>query len=399
MPHKSLSCRKDFPFFSYNPAVSYLDSAATTHKPQIVIDAIKEASSRLYSPVQRSLYASAEAATMLYENARASVAQFIGANAQEVAFTKGATESINLVACALEDYFNTGDEIILSELEHHANLIPWQQLAFRKKLIIKFIPVTITGELNLSIIPELLSAKTKLIAVTALSNVTGASTDLAQLVSYARLSKALVLIDGAQLVAHKKIDVHALGIDFLVFSGHKIYGPTGIGVLYSRHGIQHILSPYQTGGSMVFDVSYEQASWREYPYLFEAGTPHLEGAVGIAAAIDYLHKLDFTQLQAHEASLCAAFIEGVKKNPSITLLANPDQLALKSHLVSFIVKGWHPHDVAAYLDQHSICVRAGHQCAQPLHKKWGVTGSVRISFGCYSTLTEVERLLEAFSNI
>jgi len=382
--------RSDFPIFTHHKDLIYLDSAATTHKPAQVIDAVRNFYEKEYAPVYRSIYKSAERATILYEEARTTVAQFIGSNSHEIAFTKGATEGVNLVAAALENYFAPGDELVLTELEHHSNMVPWQQLAIKKNLIIKYIPINSLGILDLSTLDTIITPKTKLVAVTHCSNVTGIFTDINPIIKRARQVNALLLLDAAQSVPHIKIDVKELDTDFLVFSGHKMLASTGIGVLYAHTRIHELLNPYQTGGSMVYDVDYTHVSWRSFPYKFEAGTPNAASAIGLAAAIRYMQdSFSFADLQKHEEELCRALLFGLQKVPGLTLLGDGSA----RHLVSFTLETWHAHDIAAYFDMHGIAVRAGHHCAQPLHKKLGLSGSVRISFYVYNTLQEVEKII------
>ncbi len=387
--------RTDFPLFTHQKDLIYLDNAATTHKPQQVIDAVSNFYAKGYAPVYRSMYTGAEKATQLYEEARATVADFIQADRDEIAFTKGTTESINLVAAALEDYFVPGDEIVLSELEHHANLVPWQQLALKKNLILRFIPVDKNAVLVLDNLATIITPKTKLVAITHCSNVTGIFTNLEPIIKRAREVNALVLVDAAQSVAHRKLDVKTLDIDFLVFSGHKLFAPTGIGVLYAHIRTHALLKPYQTGGAMVYSVGYEHASWRQFPTMFEAGTPPITSALGLAEAVRYIQKnIDFDRLEQHEKSLGAFVLREFSSLPNIQIVGDPVLIAQSGHCISFTVNKWHPHDLAAYLDTHNIAVRAGHHCAQPLHNKLGLFGSVRISFSFYTTLQEVEKVVK-----
>ena len=392
--------RSDFPYFKHHKDLIYLDNAATTHKPQQVIDAISDFYAQSYAPVYRSIYTGAEKATQLYEDARTVVADFIKAEQNEIAFTKGATESINLVAAALEDYFVPGDEIVISELEHHANLVPWQQLARKKNLIVRYIPVDQNAVLNLDSLEALITPKTKLVAVTHCSNVTGIFTDIETIVKRARQVGALVLLDAAQSVAHRKIDVKALDVDFLVFSGHKLFAPTGIGILYAHKRIHSLLVPYQTGGAMVYSVSYTDSSWRPFPYLFEAGTPNISGVLGLAAALNYIEKnIDFKVLEEHEKSLGTLVLTEFVSLDKIKIVGDPLLIAESGHCISFNLEHWHPHDLAAYLDTHHIAVRAGHHCAQPLHNKLALFGSVRISFSFYTSLEDITNMLAVLKKL
>ncbi len=392
--------RSDFPYFKLHKDLIYLDNAATTHKPQQVIDAISDFYAQSYAPVYRSIYTGAEKATQLYEDARSTVADFIKADQNEIAFTKGTTESINLVAAALEDYFVPGDEIVISELEHHANLVPWQQLARKKNLIVRYIPVDQNAVLNLDRLDTLITHKTKLVAVTHCSNVTGIFTDRETIVKRARQVGALVLLDAAQSIAHRKIDVKALDADFLVFSGHKLFAPTGIGILYAHKRIHSLLAPYQTGGAMVYSVSYTDSSWRPFPYLFEAGTPNISGALGLAAALNYIQKnIDFKVLEEHEKNLGALVLTEFASLDKIKIVGDPLLIAESGHCISFTLENWHPHDLAAYLDTHHIAVRAGHHCAQPLHNKLALSGSVRISFSFYTSSEDIIKMLAVIKKL
>ena len=392
--------RSDFPLFTHQKDLIYLDNAATTHKPQQVIDAISNFYAQQYAPVYRSMYQGAEKATQLYEDARTTVAHFIAADQDEIAFTKGTTESINLIAAALEDYFSPGDEIVLSELEHHANLVPWQQLAHKKNLVLRFIPVNKYGVLVLDNLCTIITEKTKLVAVTHCSNVTGIFTDIELIINCARSVNALVLLDAAQSAAHRALNVKALDTDFLVFSGHKLFAPTGIGVLYAHKRTHNLLKPYQTGGAMVYSVSYENASWRPFPYLFEAGTPPISAALGLAEALKYIQKnIDFSLLEQYEKSLGAFVLAEFSSMQTIHIVGDPVLLAESGHCISFNVQNWHPHDLAAYLDTHHIAVRAGHHCAQPLHNKLDLFGSVRMSFSFYTTAEDVEKTLKILKRL
>jgi len=390
--------RKDFPILNQkDQSIIYLDSAATSQKPMQVIDAIADFYKTSNANISRGIYDLGEKATELYEQARETVAQFIGAHPNEIVFTSGATQGINFVARAWGDNnIKAGDEIIITELEHHSNMIPWQQLAERTGAVLKCIPVNFDGSLALNILPELITNKTKLIAVTQVSNALGTHVDVEYVIKQAHAAGARVLIDACQSVPHQKINVHKLGVDFLVFSGHKMFGPTAIGVLYIKESVQKECTPYQFGGGMIYDADLYHARWLQPPHSFEAGTPPIAQAVGLAAAIDYINKnINFNELKKHEAALCAHLIKGLSKHKAITILGSVEQLKKAGHLVAFTVDGMHPHDIAAYLNKSGICVRAGHHCAQPLAKKMGLPSSVRASFYAYSTVEEVDELLKA----
>jgi cysteine desulfurase/selenocysteine lyase len=380
----------------------YLDNAATTHKPQQVIDALVNFYAHHNSTVHRGIYPMAEQATSSYEHARLTVAQFIGAeDASEIVFTRGTTESINCVVAAwAEQALTAGDEILVTELEHHANFLPWQQSALKKGAVLKIVPVLADGTLAMAAIAHLLTKKTKLVAVTHLSNALGTEVDVASILKAAHAVGARVLIDAAQSVPHRRLNVAELGADFVAFSGHKMLGPTGIGVLYIKKELHPYLVPYQYGGGMVYEADYEGSRWQKMPYLLEAGTPPIAEAIGLAAAIDYLQEqVDFDQLEKYEAGLCSQLIDGLSDLSAVRILGPVEQLRRKGHLVSFIVDGHHAHDVAAYLATQGIAVRAGHHCAQPLAKRLGVGSSVRVSVYGYTTPEEIEMLLVALKKL
>ncbi|MEX0940464.1 MAG: cysteine desulfurase [Candidatus Babeliales bacterium] len=391
--------RSDFPLLQSDPALIYFDNAATSQKPQQVIDAMVQFYTSKNAPIKRGIYQLAEKATQAYEDAREKIAQFINAQSNEIVFTSGATESINFIASTWgQAQLQEGDEIVLTQLEHHSNLLPWQQLALKKKLTIKFIPVTVNGLLDLSDIESIITQKTKLVSFLDVSNAIGTTVDVQVIVKRARAVGAKVLIDACQSVPHKKINVKQYDCDFLAFSGHKMLGPTGIGVLFIKKEIQPEVPPYQFGGGMVLQAGYEKSEWLKPPYCYEAGTPPIAQAIGLGAAIDYLNQyVDFEQLKKHEASLCAKLISGLQELPNIRILGPIKQLMQMGHMVSFVHEKYHFHDIGAYLDQHNICVRTGHYCAQPLAQKLQIDGSVRVSFYGYNAQEEIDRLVYAMS--
>ena len=395
---------KDFPILSKKidgkPLV-YLDSAATSQKPQSVIDAISDFYTHYNSNIHRAIYTLGEETTTLYEKAREKVAQFINADPCEIIFTKGTTESINLVASTwAHEHVKKGDEILISQMEHHSNMVPWQQICHRNQATLQYILVRADGTLNYEALPKLISKKTKLVAVTHVSNVLGTRNDIAHIIKIAHSAGARVLIDAAQSAPHEPIDVKKLNCDFLAFSGHKLLGPTGIGVLYIKKDLHDQMPPYQFGGGMVYETDFFSASWQKVPQKFEAGTPPIAQAVGLAAAVDYLQKyISFDELQKHEAALCAQLIEGLSTVKKVRILGPIEALKKSGHLVSFTIDGMHPHDVAAALSKKGICVRAGNHCAQPLAKLLHIPGSVRASFYVYNTEQEVEQLLEAIKQL
>lgn len=395
----SVKIRKEFPFLS--DELIYFDNASTTQKPQPVLDAMNQFYTSDYANVHRGVYARAERSTELYESARASVASFIGAQPEEIVFTRGTTDGINAVAGSwARTHIGEGDEILVTELEHHSNFVPWQQLAIQVGAGLRVMQVNQDGTLCMEQLDRLVSHRTKLIAVTHTSNALGTHVDIAPFVSAARSVGARVLLDAAQSVAHEKLDVKQLGIDFLTFSGHKVYGPTGIGVLYVAKHLHNQMPPYQYGGGMVYQVSLAHTDFARMPQRLEAGTPPIAEAIGLKAALEYLTSaVSYEQLQKHEALLCNQFIEGAGKMKSISLLGPIEQLQSSGHMVSFMIDSIHAHDVAAFLSGKNIAVRAGHHCAQPLALKLGVQSMVRVSFGMYNTQQEVDQLLSALSEL
>lgn len=390
--------RKDFPFLRQqieNKDIIYFDNSATTQKPQQVIDAISQYYAYDNAPIHRSVYAVAEKTTQLYEQARARVAQFINAKPHEVIFTKGTTESINAVATAWARHnLTSGDEIVVTELEHHSNLVPWQEVCKATGATLKFIPIYDNGTLVMDALNGIITSKTKLVAVSHVSNALGTHVDIKTIIDAARAVGALCLVDAAQSAPHQRIDVADLKPDFLVFGGHKMLAPTGIGVLYIAEHLHEQMQPYQFGGGMVFEVDKYVSTWLKAPQKFEAGTPPIAQAVGFNSALDYLSThVNFDELQKHEAQLCARLIEGLQSIEQVTLLGPLAQLKQNGHLVSFTVQGMHAHDVAAYLGQHGVYMRAGHYCAQPLAKRLGLEASVRASFYCYNLLEEIDQLI------
>lgn len=394
--------KKDFPIFAKennNSSFIYFDNAATSQKPKSVIDAMTHFYEYQNSTIHRAVYAFGEQATTLYEQARSKVAEFINADAQEIVFTKGTTASINAVAIgwALEN-IKAGDEILLTQMEHHANLLPWQQVAKKNDAVLKYIPILPDGSLDMGTLDQLITKKTKLVSCVHVSNVLGTQNNIETIIKKSHAQGAKVLIDAAQSIAHQSIDVKKIHCDFLVFSGHKMLGPTGIGVLYIKKDLHNQMQPYEFGGGMVYEVDLSHATWAKAPHKFEAGTPPIAQAIGLGAAIDYIKKnIDFEKLKKHEALLCSTLIEGLQKNPKIRILGPIEQLKQRGHVVSFVVEDMHAHDVATYLSNQGICVRAGHHCAQPLARLMNVTASVRASFYAYNTLEEVEKFLEVIT--
>jgi cysteine desulfurase / selenocysteine lyase len=400
--------RKDFPILSRTvrngaPLV-YLDSGATSQKPRQVLDAVRDAYELHNAAAHRGTHLLGEEATDLYEGARAKVAAFIGASSpDEVVFVKNATEAINLVAYSMSnssalggpDRFRVlpGDEILITELEHHANLVPWQQLCERTGATLRWLGVTPDGRIDLSNLDAMITGRTKLVAVAHQSNVTGAVLDLAPVVAAAHAKGALLLADAAQSVPHQPVDVAALGVDFLVFSGHKMLGPYGVGVLYGRAELLAEMPPFLTGGSMIEVVRMEGTTFLPPPQRFEPGVPFIAEAAGLGAAVDYLSALGMNNVAAHEELLTAAALDALGSIDGVRIVG-PVTTQARGGAVSFEVDGVHPHDVGQVLDELGIAVRTGHHCAWPLHRAFGVQASTRASFYVYNTLAEVEALAE-----
>ena len=390
--------RPDFPILrrvvNGHPLV-YLDSAASSQKPATVIEAITRYYERSHANVHRSIHTLGEEATELYEAARDAVRGFVGARSrEEVIFTRGTTESINLVAQAVGRTLAPGDEILVTEMEHHSNLIPWQMACRDHGARLLAVPVLDGAHLDMAAFDRLLSARTRVVAFTHVSNVLGTINPVAEMTRRAHAAGALVLVDGAQAVPHLPLDLAGLGVDFYAFSGHKMLGPTGIGVLYARRDVLEGLEPAWGGGEMIKEVWIDHAQWNDLPWRFEPGTPPIAGAVGLHAAVEYLDKLGMARVSAHEQALTALCLDTLAAIPGITLYG-PRNPEIKGAVVAFNVEGMHPHDGAALLDQRGIAVRAGHHCAQPLMKRLGITGTLRASFSVYSTAADVEGLATA----
>ncbi len=393
--------KENFPFFKNHPGVVYLDSAATTQKPQQMIDALIHFYSVTNAPLHRGIYKLAEEVTEQFEKTRAQVAAFINAaHASEIIFTGGATAAVNMVAqgwggaCLQE-----GDEVVVTQLEHHSNFVPWQRICTQKKALLRIIPVTEEGVLDLSSLDSLITIKTKMVAITHVSNALGTVVDLSPIISRARGVGARILVDGCQAVPYQPVDVQNLDCDFYVFSGHKMLGPTGVGVLYARQEAHTEFMPAFAGGGTVFQVTEEKTTFLKPPRCYEAGTPPVAQVIALSAAIAYLQSLGMHKVTQYVSALTQKTVQGLLALPHIRILGPVEQLQKEGHLVSFVVKGMHAHDVSAYLDQFNICVRAGHHCVQPLAKRLSYDASVRASFYVYTTDNDIELLLEALANL
>ena len=372
----------------------YLDSAASAQKPRAVIGAMTHAMEHSYANVHRGLHTLANEATEAYEAARKSVARFINAEPGEIVFTKGGTEAINLVASGLGASLKAGDEIVLSEMEHHANIVPWHFLRERQGVVLRFAPVTDDGRLDVEGFQALLNERTKVVALTHMSNVLGTVNPVADLARMAHDAGALVLLDGCQAIVHLPVDVKALDVDFYVFSGHKLYGPTGIGALYGKAERLAALPPYQGGGEMIGNVSLEAITYADPPHRFEAGTPPILEAIGLGAAIEWLSGLDRDAIAAHEASLYQHVRERLNGANWLRVLGEAPG---KGAILAFTVDGAHAHDVAQILDRYGVAVRAGTHCAEPLMKRFGLTSSARASFALYNTHREADAFVDALT--
>jgi len=372
----------------------YLDSAASAQKPRAVIDAMVHAMQHSYSNVHRGLHTLANETTEAYEKARQSVADFIHADLAEIVFTKGGTESINLVAASLGATLKAGDEILLTEMEHHANIVPWHFLRERQGVVLKFIPVTNDGRLDLDAIPDLLTARTRVVALTHMSNVLGTVNPVAEITRLAHAAGAVVLVDGCQAIVHQPVDVKALDVDFYVFSGHKLYGPTGIGVLYGKAERLAALRPYQGGGEMIASVALDEIRYADPPHRFEAGTPPILEAIGLGAAIDWFVTLDRTAVAAHEHRLYDRVRQGLAGANWLKVIGEAPG---KGAILTFSIDGAHAHDVAQILDRYGVAVRAGTHCAEPLMRRFGVTSSARASFALYNTEREADAFVDALT--
>jgi len=390
--------RRDFPALHQEvngKQLVYLDNAATSQKPRAVLDVLASYYERDNANVHRGIHELSRRATVAYEEAREKVARFIGAaDPSEVVWTRGTTESINLVAHAWgASSLRDGDEILLSDMEHHSNLVPWQLLARRTGARLRFLELDDEGRLILDDLPKLLSDRTRLVAVTHVSNALGTINPVKQIVAAAKRVGATVLLDGAQGVVHTKLDVKDLGADFYAFSGHKMCGPTGIGVLWARRELLEAMDPWQGGGDMIEFVERDASTWAEVPHKFEAGTPNIAGAIGLGAAVDYLSSVGMDAIAAHERELVGYAMGRLERIPGLRIYG-PKDVAERSAVLSFTLGDAHPHDISTILDSEGIAVRAGHHCAQLVMKRYGVSATARASFYLYNTRAEADRLAE-----
>lgn len=393
--------RSDFPILEtkvHGKPLVYLDNAATSQKPQAVIDALTSYYTHENANIHRGVHALSELATEHYEQARAKIQHFIhAADASEVIFVRGTTEGINLVAQTYgRTHIGAGDEVIISALEHHSNIVPWQILCEQQGAKLRVIPVNDAGELELDEFEKLLGPKTKLVAIAHVSNALGTIVPLRRVTEIAHQHNVPVLVDGAQAAPHLQIDVQALDSDFYVLSAHKMYGPTGIGVLYGKRRLLDAMPPYQGGGDMISSVTFEKTLYNKLPYKFEAGTPDISGAIGLGAAIDYLNNIGLDRIAAHEHELLVQATQKLSAIPGVRLIGTAKQ---KAAVVSFVMENVHAHDVGTILDQEGIAVRTGHHCAQPLMLRFGVDATARASFGLYNTKEEVDALAAGIQKV
>jgi len=396
-PYDVERVRRDFPILTrtiHDHPLVFLDSAASSQRPLPVIRAVEQYEKTTHANVHRGVYTLSQDATAAYEGARDRVRRFINAHStKEVIFTRGTTESINLVAQSYaRPRLQPGDEILITALEHHANIVPWQMVCQQTGAQLKVAPIDERGELRFDEYLKQLSPRTRLVAVAHVSNALGTVLPIEKIISAAKERAVPVLIDGAQAVPHSNVDMQALGCDFYAFSAHKVYGPTGVGVLYGREKLLNEMPPWQGGGDMILTVSFEKTTYNELPWKFEAGTPNISGVVGLAAAIDYVESLGLDAIAAHEQKLLAVATAELQRIPGITIIGTA---AHKASVISFTLEGVHPHDLGTILDSEGVAVRTGHHCAMPVMEFFNIPATARASFGCYNTLDEVHRLVAA----
>lgn len=389
--------REDFPVLArivHGRPLTYLDSAASAQCPRPVIRAIEDYQTHSHSNVHRGVHLLSQEATAAYEGSRERVRRFINARStREILFVRGTTEAINLVAQSYaRPRFGPGDEILITGLEHHANIVPWQMVRDQTGCALSVVPIDRRGEIDLETLKSRITSRTRLVAVAHVSNALGTVLPVAEIVAAAHARGVPVLVDGAQAISHQPVDVRALDCDFYAFSGHKLYGPTGIGVLYGREALLAEMPPWQGGGDMILTVSFEHTTYNELPWKFEAGTPNITGAIGLAAAIDYVERIGREAIGAHEQRLLEAATEALEKIPGLTIVGTA---AHKAAVISFTLEGIHPHDLGTILDSEGVAVRTGHHCAMPVMTFFGIPATARASFACYNTLEDVHRLAAA----
>ncbi len=393
--------RADFPIFKNNPEMVFLDSAASSQKPQVVIDAMSDCYEQYYANVHRGIYGLSERSSEAYEGVRPKVQSFINASSErEIIFTRNATESINLVAYAWgRQHISQGDEIVITIMEHHANLVPWQELAREKGATLHFAKLTDDFRLDLDHFASLLNDRTKLVAFTHMSNVLGTINPVSEMIRMVREhTSAVVLVDGAQSVPHFSVDVQALDADFYVFSSHKMLGPAGVGVLYGKESILQDMPPFITGGDMISRVTTAGAEWNELPHKFEAGTPAIADVIGLGAAIDYLQSLGLDAVAAHEHALTEKALVALAAIPGVSIIG-PSDARDRGGAIAFSIADVHPHDLASIFDEEHIAIRAGNHCAQPLHNELGIPATARASFYVYNNEADIEALVRGIAYV
>ena len=393
--------RADFPALAqqvHGRPLVYLDNGATTQKPRAVIEALVRYYEDDNANVHRGVHVLSERATAAYEGARDLVRQLLHARAvSEIVFTRNATEAINLVARAWGDAnVHAGDEVLITAMEHHSNIVPWQQLCARSGATLRVVPIDDGGNLVDEVLDRLLTERTKLFAVTHVSNALGTVNPVAGLVARAKAVGAHVLIDGSQAVGHMAVDVEALGADFYVITGHKLFGPTGIGVLWGREAVLDAMPPFMGGGDMIRTVTLESSTWNDLPYKFEAGTPHIAGAIGLGAAIRYVRAIGFDAIQSHEAAIVGAAVERLRGIAGLRLIGTP---RVRGGLISFVMDGVHPHDIGTIVDREGVAIRTGHHCAQPVMDRYGIPATARASFAFYNSAADVDALVGALERV
>ena len=388
--------REEFPILDQKingEDLIYLDNAASTQKPKAVINAIKDYYENDHSNVHRGVHTLSVRATEAYENARVKVTEFLNSpNNHQIIFTKGTTDSINLIATSITSLINENDEILITAMEHHSNIVPWQELCKRTGAVLKIIPINENGEILIDDYKDMVSAKTKLISVVHLSNTLGTINPIEDIIKIAKSHNVITVIDGAQAAGHLPIDVQKLDCDFYLFSGHKIFGPTGIGVLYGKEEILNRIDPYQYGGEMILKVTFEETTYNSLPHKFEAGTPNIAGAVGIGASIDFINSLDRDLCHEYEMSLHDYALNQLEQIDGIRIIGKSSH---KSAIISFVIDGMHPHDIGTIINQKGIAVRPGHHCTMPLLDFYEIPGTVRASFSIYNNHSEIDKLIDA----
>ena len=387
--------KADFPIFDDNNLI-YLDSASTSQKPKIVLDTIKNVYERYNANVHRALYDLGSKSTELYEDSREIISKLINApSSKEIIFTSGTTASINLLSYSLESKLQKNDEILISHMEHHANIVPWQQLAKRIGAKLRYLPLTKSGDIDLTNSKKYFTNKTKIVSITHMSNVLGTINPIKKIAKMAKSIGAIYIIDGAQSVSHMNVNVQDLDCDFLAFSGHKMLGPTGVGILWGKMALLNDLDPFLSGGEMIDKVNLESSTWNDVPYKFEAGTPNYVQAIGMGEAVKYLLNIGMNNIHNYEKELTSYAIEKLQNIPSIKIYGEPDK---KGGVISFNIKNIHPQDLAQFLNEDNICMRVGHHCAQPLLKTLNETSTARISFYIYNDFSDIDKLVDSINS-